>query len=323
MLPQIGARVGERFAFGDGGADDGVMRHAIWIWVLRGAAILVLGPIAGMLANSMRSVDGSGHATMLLSSSIVRGVFVVLAIGFMAQLIGIVATKVLSLREGVLNAGFVLAWGAWGGGRVGEALRSDPGVGSLVRLAIEGGLVFGLVAFMLWMMTKAAKKGDVRSDVLRFDGSLISTLRAEPTMMAAVLGVSVIAALGASWLQVTSDLTGQSVWGGFVGGLLAGLVCGLMLHHSDQKNVKRDPGARVVSVVPAILGVSLAGLVAPIVVLVVPGSGNVIGSIASGDAPGWMMMTPMAWSAGALIGVPAGYGWVESSMQRHQSAAHA
>ena len=112
MLPQIGARVGVGFAFGGGWDDDGVMRHAIWIWVLRGAAILVLGPIAGMLANSMRAVDGSGHATMLLSSSIVRGVFVVLAIGFMAQLIGIVATRVLSLREGVLNAGFVLAWGA-------------------------------------------------------------------------------------------------------------------------------------------------------------------------------------------------------------------
>lgn len=299
------------------------MRHAIWIWVLRGVALLVLGPIAGMLADSMRSADGSGHATLLVSSSLVRGVFVILGIAFMAQLIGIVATRVLSLREGVLNAGFVLAWGAWGGGRVGEALRSDPGAFSLVRLAIEGGLVFVLVAMMLRSMTKAAKPGDLRSDVLRFDAPLVGTIRSEPMAMAGVFLISCVVAMGASWLQVTSDLTGQSVWGGFVGGLLAGLVGGLVLHHTDQKDVKRPSDSRVVSVVPAILGVALAGLVAPLVVFVVPGSDKVLASIASGDAPGWTMMTPMAWSAGAMIGAPAGYGWVESSMQRHQTAAPA
>ena len=298
------------------------MKHAIWIWILRGVALLVLGPIAGMLANSMRSVDGSGHATLLLSSSIVRGVFVLFGIGFMAMIIGICATKVLSLREGVLNAGFVLAWGAWGGGRVGEALRSDPGAGGLIKLAIEGGLIFVLVGIMLCSMSKAAKKGDTRNEVLLFDESIVRTMKGDPGMMVGVVVVSVLAALGASWLQVTSDLTGQSVWGGFVGGVLAGVVSGLMLHHTDQKDTRKSD-SRVVSMVPAILGVALAGLIAPLLVFVVPGSEKVLAAIASGDAPGWTMMTPMAWSAGALIGVPAGYGWVESSMQKHQAAAHA
>ena len=77
-------------------------------------------------------------------------------------------------------------------------------------------------------------------------------------------------------------------------------------------------GEAELSLVPVMVGVILGAVVGPMVSMVMPGGGKILDAIASGDAPGWMMMSSLAWAGGALIGTPIGYSWVESSVARQQ-----
>lgn len=292
------------------------MKTAVWIWIVRVISLCVLGPIAGGLMSSLRAVDGSTHATAFVSGSIMAGLFALVGVFILAMIGGIIATKAVSLRDGVLNTGLIVAWGAFGSGQVGEALRGSPGSGSLVMLAIEGAVVVVLSLCVLTMLTRAAGKSETRDDCVRLNSTAIETLRSNIAINGMLVGVGVVISMVVVWLQVQSDLSGQAVWGGFIGACGAGVVGGMVLKNHSLKHERS--GEPELSLIPVICGVLLGAVVGPIASMVMPGSGKVLQALASGEAPGWMLMSSLAWAGGALIGTPIGYSWVESSVARQQ-----
>jgi len=292
------------------------MKTAVWIWIVRIISLCVLGPFAGSLMSSLRAVDGSTHATAFVSGSFMAGLFALIGVFFLAMVGGVVATKAVSLREGVLNTGLIVAWGAFGSGQVGEALRGSPESGSLVMLAVEGAAVLVLSVLALAMLTRAAGKSANRDDCVRLKNSAIEALRSNITINAMLVGVGLVVSMAVVWLQVQSDLSGQVVWGGFIGACGAGVIGGMVLkNHSLKHERSNEPE---LSLIPVIIGVLLGAVVGPIIAMVMPGNGKVLQALASGDAPGWMLMSSLAWAGGALIGTPIGYSWVESSVERQQ-----
>jgi len=331
------------------------MKTAVWIWIVRIISLCVLGPFAGSLMSSLRAVDGSTHATAFVSGSFMAGLFALIGVFFLAMVGGVVATKAVSLREGVLNTGLIVAWGAFGSGQVGEALRGSPESGSLVMLMIEGVVVLVFSLFVLAMLTRVSGESEERDDCVRFGGVVFVDilLNAVPSLLLILIGFVISMLL--VWLQTQSDLSGQSVWGGFIGAVAAGVLGGMVIknhslkHGGSQRSAAnassvpkvdfwglgtlfesivsamvhshKDRGERdhiELSLIPVICGVLLGAVVGPIIAMVMPGNGKVLQALASGDAPGWMLMSSLAWAGGALIGTPIGYSWVESSVERQQ-----
>ncbi|MBO6514678.1 MAG: hypothetical protein JJ974_12005 [Phycisphaerales bacterium] len=305
------------------------MKNAVWIWIVRVLSLCVFGPIAGGLMASLRGVDGSRHATLFVSDSILGGLFVLFGVFFLAMIAGVIATKMVSLREGVLNLGLVLGWGAWGAGEVGEALRSAPDSGSIVKLAIEGFAVLVLTVWMLRVMTKVRGVGDGGDEgtdgCVALSNSKLVALREHAGLTGMLVGVGLVVSMVMVWLQVQSDLSGQAVWGGFIGSAAAGVLGGMLIqNHSMGSSGKHGRGGKrssdgVVSLIPVMVGVMLGGVFGPLVGMVTPGSGRLLQAIASGEMPGFLVMSSVSWAAGAMIGTPVGYSWVESSVARQQA----
>lgn len=326
------------------------MKNAVWIWIVRVLSLCVFGPIAGALMGSLRAVDGSPYATVLVSESVMGGLFALFGVFFLAMIAGIIATKAVSLREGVLNLGLVLGWGAWGAGEVGEALRSAPESASIVKLAVEGVLVLVLSVWMLVVLSKAAKGNGESDSCVRLDRSVFGGMIQQLPVTLMLIGVGAIASMFMVWLQVQTDLSGQAVWGGFIGAVLAGVLGGLVIQNHNMSVSGASGASRAsnqpvvtnrvlemltkmivsaqsgqsnrdrseVSLVAVMLGVLLAGVIGPLVGLVMPGSGKILQAIAAGDMPGFLVMSSLSWAAGAMIGAPIGYSWVESSVARQQ-----
>ena len=298
------------------------MKNAVWIWIVRVISLCVLGPIAGGLMSSLQGVDGSRFATPMLSNSLMSGLLVLLGVFFLAMIAGVVASKAVSLREGVLNMGLVLGWGAWGAGQVGEALRAVPESGSLLKLAFEGALVLILTLWVLIVLTKASRKDHPHDECVQLSPTVISTARANIAQSMMLLGIGCAVTMVIVWLQVQTDLSGQAVWGGFIGSALAGVAGGMVIkNHSIANERSKEPD---LSLIPVMVGVLLGGVLGPLLAMVMPGGGKILESIAAGDMPGYLVMSSLAWAAGALIGTPVGYSWVESSVARqHSPAQHA
>jgi len=303
------------------GADDGGMKNAVWIWIVRVISLCVLGPIAGGLMSSLRGADGSVHSTALVSGSPVGGLIALVGVFVLAMVGGGLASKMVSLREGIFNMGLVVAWGAWGSGRVGEALRGAPESGSLVMLSVEGLVVLALSLLGMVILTKTSGDKGGGDDCVRVNRSAFKVISSDIPTSAMLLGVGLAVSMAVVWLQVQSDLSGQAVWGGFVGAVVAGILGGMLLKNHSIKHERS--GEAELSLVPVMVGVLLGAVAGPMVAMVMPGGGKILEAIASGDAPGWIMMSSLAWAGGALMGTPIGYSWVESSVARQhvQSAS--
>lgn len=292
------------------------MKNAVWIWIVRVISLCVLGPVAGGLMSSLRGGDGSIHSTAFVSDSLVGGLVALVGVFVLAMVGGGLAAKMVSLREGVFNMGLVVAWGAWGSGRVGEALRGAPESGSLVMLSVEGVVVVVLSLVGMVILTKASGGDKDRDECVRFKASTLRVICSDIPTSAMLLGIGLVASMAIVWLQVQSDLSGQAVWGGFVGAAGAGIFGGMLLKNHSIKHERS--GEAELSLVPVMVGVLLGAVAGPMVAMVMPGGGKILDAIASGDAPGWMMMSSLAWAGGAMMGTPVGYSWVESSVERQQ-----
>jgi len=289
------------------------MRLMIWIWVLRILALVAVGPLAGALTASVRASDGSSYATLLVGASPAHGVLVLAIVGVLSLVMGVLGARLVHRREGILDAGIVLGWGAWGMARVDEAIRTSPGAGALAMLALEGLLVVSLVVALLAIVTRLGAREDPQGDAVALDRRVLGSARTQGPVLLASMAISLVAALGAAWIQVPSGLSGQSVWGGFIGGLAGGVLGAFVLHASS---LRERP-----TMVPMIVGVAMGALAAPLAGFVVPGASEMVESLAQGSAPGFVRVSPLAWSCGALVGVPLGSGWVESSMSKREPSA--
>ena len=282
-------------------------------WISRAATLCVVGPIAARLAQGVHAPDGAEGASFLVSETPARGMIVLAIVLAMTGLVGVLIARVSTRREAMLNMSFVLGWVAWTSGRMGELFRVDQS--GFVMLAIEAALI-GCVVVAVMVVASGTQDEDSSS---RFDPK---------TMLAGKGGISLFAAaivtLAIVWLFGQTDLPGQSLWSSFAGGVAAGLV-GAMVQQSSGAGTKgahprqRDPETTH-GFAPMIVGVLFAGVLAPLVGMFVPGSGGVLKTIGLGTLPGWLAVSPIAWSVGALLGVPIGWGWVESTVAMQETS---
>ncbi len=275
-------------------------------WIVRGVALCVLGPWCAKIAQGVRANDGSEHASFLVSEGLGKGAGALAMILGGVVVAGVVIAKLLGRREAMFNMAMIFGWVAWTGGRMGEMFRVTQG--GFVQLAIEAGLIGAAVVAVLVVASKNEADEDLTT-LVDFQAIFRGT-----GLMA--LGAAMVAAIAGAWAFGQTDLPGQSLWASFLGGIVGGLI-GAMVQQSGDKGSRQ---ARAVTMVPMIFGVLAAGVIAPLIGMVVPGSGKLLESIASGSLPGWLAVSPVAWSVGALLGVPIGMGWVESTAAMHEPA---
>lgn len=284
-------------------------------WTARVVSLCVVGPICAMIAGGVVGIDGSRHTTFLSGSSISSGAIALAMVLGLTLVMGVVIGRVVDRREGFLNIAFVFVWIAWTSGRVGEIFRVAPESGTLIKLSIEGLMISGAVLIGMVLMTNPTK-GTTHGhpdEVSRFDLGYIKSVltKAEGlvSMLAALAGALVF-----SWLFGQTDLPGQSVGVGFGAGIVAGLV-GALAANSARKE---DHKSATTPFAPIFIGVMLASIMAPLIGMVLPGADGLGSAVIHSDLPGFLIVSPIAWTMGALMGVPMGHSWVEHSV--HQAA---
>jgi len=303
-------------------------------WIARAATLCVVGPIAAKLAQGLHAPDGGEHASFLVSESTIRGAMILGIVLAITAVSGILIARLSTRREAMLNMAFVLGWVAWTGGRMGELFRFDQG--GFLLLALEAAFIGAVVVLALVVSSHNTRDDDYTS---WFDAKLLSMREG---LLAT--GAALLVAVGFAWAFGQTDLPGQSLWASFVGGIFAGLVGAMLQKSSAEKTAVTEAGARLAgslavgfnhnsprspeqrkamefamkangtNMTPMIVGVLVAGIVAPLIGMVMPGSGGVLKTVATGSLPGWLAVSPIAWSVGALLGVPIGWGWVESTV---------
>ena len=282
-------------------------------WIARAISLCVVGPIAAMIASGVVAPDGSHSTTFLTSSSMGSGGIALAIVLGLVLVMGVCFGRLIDRREGLLNIAFVLGWVAWTMGRMGEVYRISPESGTLIALAIEGLVVSCAVLLALVLMTNPSK-GMVHGhsdDISRFDVGYLKgalcTKAGIASMLAAFAGALVISTV---WGQ--NDLPGQSVGVGFFAGIGAGLAGTLAATSINKSGHSIKPTAFA----PVIVGVMLCSVLTPLIGIIKPGSGGLLELVMAADLPGYLIVSPMAWTMGALLGVPMGHSWVEHSVQQ-------
>ena len=304
------------------------MTHLIKQMVARAISLCVAGPACAMIAGGVIAIDGSHHTTFLTGASFIGGLVrlvLVMAVLFVwTTLVG----RMIDRREGFLNMAFVLAWIAWSAGRLGEVYRTSPESGVFIKLAIESLVIWvGVVITAIAMTNPKALSHHGNLDVIsRFDLGYLKSVYKEPAALVA-MGAGAISALVAAVIFGQTDYAGQSLGVGVAGGVLAG-VAGTMvwgsMHSSSSKSRAGSQVTPATPFAPIMIGVMLMGVLAPLIGLIKPGSGDLLGLVMHQDLPGYLVVSPISWAAGAVLGVPVGHSWVEHSMnQAHNDAKQA
>ena len=272
-------------------------------WSARGLSLLVIGPLAARAAGAVRAPDGSATATLLTGSSIGGGLVALALVGLCVAAASAVGARLGDRHEGVLNAGFVLGWVAWTTGIMQEVVRLGPDAGTLLRLSVEAGLLAAVVA-VAWVASDRVSRRDRDAEGFALDpGSITRAVggRSGPVVVLA----SGLVGLACAWLFARHGAPGQGLGSAFLGGLGAGVV-GAQVFQSMTKDEKDAMKGATPVLVPSMLGVMLAGVLAPLIGMFLPGSGRLVEGLARGALPGWVLVSPAAWCAGGLLGVPMG-----------------
>lgn len=303
----------DRLASGGFRADDTLMLSVFKQWIARAVSLCVVGPICSAIIGSVVAVDGSHHTTFLTGHNLGSGIGALAMVLGLSLVMGVVIGRVVDRREGILNIAFVFGWVAWTSGRLGELYRVAPESSTLIKLSAEGFVISAMVIVALVLMTdpkKGAANGQV-DDVSRFDLAWMKTSLGKAEGMVS-MGAALVASLVVSYLFGQTDLPGQSVGVGFGAGIAAGLG-GALAANSARKNDEKDGST---AFAPIMIGVMLSSVLLPLIGLIKPGAGGLVELVVSGSLPGYLIVSPMAWSMGALMGVPIGHSWVEHSVQQ-------
>ncbi|MEM9372990.1 MAG: hypothetical protein AAGA55_05040 [Planctomycetota bacterium] len=296
------------------------MMDSVARWVVRGVSLLLIGPLAAGIAGGVRAIDGSQAATLLTGEGMTAGVIALVGVGVCVVVAAGVAALVCDRHEAVLNAGFVMAWVAWTSGRMGEAYRLVPEAGTLIRIALEAGFVIGVAVVAMLVADRLARR-PARDEGLALSGTdFLAALRSKQALP--TVGVSLGLSLLLAWLFARHDAPGQSLGTAFFCGLGAGVFGSLagqsVAAQAGSAPQREAPGVPAMTAVfvPIVVGVLLAGVLGAVIGLFIPGPGKLLTGVIRQELPGWSLVTPMAWGAGAMIGVPAGISFLQP---RHEA----
>lgn len=268
-------------------------------------ALFAAGPLVYSLSSALASPTGAADTTFLLSGSMAGGLGAMAASIALAAVFAAAGTILLGAKGGLVSAGYVLGWAAWGTGDLTMVLRnaSDLSTMTLVTLAVEGVL---FAAAAVGMLILAAKLDRHHSAPLRevsaraFAKELVSAGALLP-VLAATAAALVVAALVAQ-----SGLKGQTLFAALLAGIAASVAA-----HSAGDSESPHPYAPFV-------GVALAAVLAPLIAIGYPGVGELPKGVVSGGLLGFARIAPADWAVALLIGVPVGLGWTGTLLPRHE-----
>jgi hypothetical protein len=279
-------------------------------WTARGISLLVLGPLAAWGGGLVSKADGSVPATLLTGASVGAGLPALAVVAGCLLAAAVVGARLGDRHEAVLNLGFVLAWVAWSGGRMEQVFRVSTGSGPLVLLAVEGLMIAVLVLGSCVVADRFSRRTAEAEGLSTSVSSLVGALRFKAG--APVAGVAMAAGLASAWLFARYGGAGQGLGSAFLGGVLGGALAA-QTYESLKKNEKSTPLGSTGVVVPALVGLLLAGAVAPLIGIASPGPGRLLEGIARGTLPGWVLVSPASWAAGAMLGIPMGVSLLRSA----------
>ncbi|MCC6659418.1 MAG: hypothetical protein IT437_00895 [Phycisphaerales bacterium] len=273
------------------------MKSGIIRWTIYLAAVLAIGPIAGMLIAGLRASDGALDATPLLSTTPLLGMGLALAAAALATIPGVLSAALVDPKAGLIASGMVLAWPAYRSASITGLFQSAPSSSVLVRLSIEGIAIGAMAIGVSWLVELAGRRRTPPTPKEK-----------APTLaeLLPALGAAVVAGAAAAWAIAQTPLTGQAFAAACVGGVAAGAAAHLV-----------DPRT------PLTLGVAAVGVLGVVGPLTGFISGDVVTAARLGTLFPLASLTPLHWAAGGLAGVPMGVAWAASMMEKKPEPAKA
>lgn len=284
------------------------MTKAVLRWVIPLAALLLLGPVAGWLTYSLRAPDGGPETSLLLSNSPVMGLLAGVGVFALAAVGGCISARMFGGAAGLFAAGLVLAWGAWGLGRIDQIVRRAGNGSTMWVLSIEGVFVGVLGVLAAVAILRAGRHGKhlEEPEPMFSRASLVA------------LGLGALGAAAAAWIVAREPLKGQM----FAAGACAGIVAAIVGHLSSA----RSPASVFVAAVAVLAAVSpaLSTLVNLVPrasggssLAILPSSAQVVSAVRAGTMLPLARPLPLDWLAGAFIGVPMGLSWAGAMVEKH------
>ncbi len=271
------------------------MAHNALRWVLAGVALLIVGPLLGVLTGFVPSADGIGTVTPLLSSSVFTGVVVWTVAIAIAGAFGLLVTSLTTWRLGVACIGLALVWSAWGTPRLDQLVRVDGMTNPATALALDGAFVTLVACAFAWF---CAKRGERLDD----------TEPAPPQEMGLGVLACAVGAMVAVFVIARDERVGQAMGAAVVAGFLGGFGGRIL-------------GARV----PAawlLLGFPIAALASPIIGGMLT-DGSIAAATYEGDVSSLLRVMPAHWAVGLLIGFPAGCAQANAMIEKQHEPAGA
>lgn len=268
-------------------------------WCLYIASFIAIGPIAGLLMELSDAPNGTA-GTVLVTSSPVLGILGLLLGSILAAGIGVLAAWRCGLRPGLTCAGIVLLWMAgMSSGLTSIIASSEKGPwgvlvveGVLVGLCLVGiGVAVSLAASWHRPSAKGAHAPLESEHALAFNKRSVAALAA-----------AIPAGAVAAWALALADLKGQII----AAAVLAAVALTLLLRLIDLKTPAL--GAIGAGALLAIFGPAYA-------LAQVPADDALAGAYAQ-LLPGIVLLTPLDWAAGVLLGAPLGLAWAASIAKR-------
>ncbi|MCH2135886.1 MAG: hypothetical protein MK101_04810 [Phycisphaerales bacterium] len=256
------------------------MRAAIdWIVIIAAGALVAA--IARVAIGFFATAQGGLGPTLLDAAHPLPAAVAVAALILVMCTVAIGAARIVSplLAMGAIGAG--LGWGALGL----EPMRQVLIEGSIGPTAVDGVLWTIVVLALSWVLLRSLDRVEPPAG-----GTHPDPLASSDALRAALVGA--IAGLLAVSLIAQSDLRQQTAVAAVVGGLACGFAGRLA-----------SPHVRPVLVPPALV---LAGTLAAWIgsMMMDP---QVEAAVVSGDVPRVLLLLPIDWVAGALLGVPMGF----------------
>lgn len=264
--------------------------RAIARWGTFLAAILIIGPVIGMVADRIPPIPGARDGTALVSAAPALGLGLVAMCIVLATAIGCIGSRLISVSHGLTCAGLALAWAVFHTGRLLDLSRAvDPG--SLgPRLAIEGAIVGVLVLVGTLLIIRVGPKNTP---------SLTEGLFSPASLGAAAAATAI--GMFVAFIIARDDKAGQAFAAAVAGGAVGAAVARTLVNNAPRAS--------------ALLAIPLGAAACPLVGFALsPKPVDV--AIVGGTVHALARIMPLDWCAGALIGIPFGITWAGSMIEK-------
>ncbi len=278
-------------------------------WGVILAALLAVGPVAGVLVGVLRGPGGAEATTPVLSVPLGIGLANAGAAVGLAAAMGLFAARFFGSRTGMTCAGLVLAWAAWSAGSLDAILAPARAAGEarsvLIRLAVEGAAL-GLVSVALAAGILRVGAGVDAMILQEKEKPRAGEDRIEPGAIA-IAALAAVAMGGlVTWWVAFQPLKGQVVFGALAGAIAASAVAHLMAPHLPAR----------ASAMAGFAAMAVLAALGPVSALFV-GPEATARAAAAGLISHLALPTGLDWAAGAFLGVPIGLGWSGSMVEKH------